>query len=322
MIEQLVVSVNGSADGSGERIASLKSGDRVELLERSGEAVHVRLPDGTRRLAARHLSSPAMQPMRTAPAAKRSGGHAAERAEAEPPRGAAGRAPRSLNATALPAAAAADSAADECHGRARRRLFSRPPARQPARAASGRGPCGWALARRCWLRIRARLAHARSQHPQQVRRPYRSTERGGARDGESTARQHCQSAPRPDHMAAPGRQKCAPRRGCAADELPRLPASHRSDLTGRARALRRPSYIPEMTSTRRSDFDVTNTVQVSSPQAVLGRGRGAVPPHLAGAVAGAAASAPSSTSSGCSPARSPATTASTPSITTASTRST
>ena len=46
VVEQVVVSLNGSADGSGERVASLKSGDRVELLERVGEAVHVRLPDG------------------------------------------------------------------------------------------------------------------------------------------------------------------------------------------------------------------------------------------------------------------------------------
>ena len=29
-----------------ERVATLKSGDRVELIERAGEAVHVRLPDG------------------------------------------------------------------------------------------------------------------------------------------------------------------------------------------------------------------------------------------------------------------------------------
>jgi hypothetical protein len=46
VVEQVVVSVNSSADGSGERVASLKSGDRVELIERAGEAVHVRLADG------------------------------------------------------------------------------------------------------------------------------------------------------------------------------------------------------------------------------------------------------------------------------------
>jgi hypothetical protein len=46
VVEQVVVSLNSAADGNGERVASLKSGDRVELLERQGEAVHVRLPDG------------------------------------------------------------------------------------------------------------------------------------------------------------------------------------------------------------------------------------------------------------------------------------
>ena len=46
VVEQVVVSLNSAADGSGERVASLKSGDRVELIERAGEAVHVRLADG------------------------------------------------------------------------------------------------------------------------------------------------------------------------------------------------------------------------------------------------------------------------------------
>jgi hypothetical protein len=46
VVEQVIVSVNSNADGSGERVASLKSGERVELLERAGESVHVRLADG------------------------------------------------------------------------------------------------------------------------------------------------------------------------------------------------------------------------------------------------------------------------------------
>jgi hypothetical protein len=46
VVEQLVVNVNSAPDASGERIATLKSGDRVEALERSGEQVHVRLPGG------------------------------------------------------------------------------------------------------------------------------------------------------------------------------------------------------------------------------------------------------------------------------------
>jgi hypothetical protein len=46
VIEQLVVNLNSAADASGERVASLKSGDKVELIERAGDAVHVRLPNG------------------------------------------------------------------------------------------------------------------------------------------------------------------------------------------------------------------------------------------------------------------------------------
>jgi hypothetical protein len=46
VIEQLVVSVNSAADGSGTRVGILKSGDKVELLERSGEAAHIRLGSG------------------------------------------------------------------------------------------------------------------------------------------------------------------------------------------------------------------------------------------------------------------------------------
>jgi Bacterial SH3 domain len=46
VVEQLVVSVNSAPDGGGERVASLKSGDRVELIERTGDAVHVRLGNG------------------------------------------------------------------------------------------------------------------------------------------------------------------------------------------------------------------------------------------------------------------------------------
>jgi hypothetical protein len=46
VIEQLVVNLNSAPDGSGERVATLKSGKRVEELERSGDAVHVRLASG------------------------------------------------------------------------------------------------------------------------------------------------------------------------------------------------------------------------------------------------------------------------------------
>jgi SH3-like domain-containing protein len=47
VIEQLVVNVNSAPDASGERIATVKSGDRVEVIERVRDQVHVRLGSGT-----------------------------------------------------------------------------------------------------------------------------------------------------------------------------------------------------------------------------------------------------------------------------------
>lgn len=46
VIEQLVVGVSSAPDASGERVATLKSGERVEVIERSGEQVHVQLAGG------------------------------------------------------------------------------------------------------------------------------------------------------------------------------------------------------------------------------------------------------------------------------------
>ena len=46
VVEQLVVNVNSAPDASGERIATVKSGEGVELLGRQGEQVHVRLAGG------------------------------------------------------------------------------------------------------------------------------------------------------------------------------------------------------------------------------------------------------------------------------------
>ena len=46
VVEQLVVGVSSTPDASGERVATLKSGDRVEVLERSGDEVHVHLANG------------------------------------------------------------------------------------------------------------------------------------------------------------------------------------------------------------------------------------------------------------------------------------
>jgi len=46
VIEQLVVTVTGSQEADAERIGQVKSGDKLELLEREGEEAHVRLPSG------------------------------------------------------------------------------------------------------------------------------------------------------------------------------------------------------------------------------------------------------------------------------------
>jgi hypothetical protein len=46
VIEQLVVAVSSAPDASGEHVATLHSGDRVEVLERAGDHVHVRLANG------------------------------------------------------------------------------------------------------------------------------------------------------------------------------------------------------------------------------------------------------------------------------------
>lgn len=47
VIEQLVVSVTSAPDASGEKVGSLHSGDAVEVLDRQGDQIHVRLGNGT-----------------------------------------------------------------------------------------------------------------------------------------------------------------------------------------------------------------------------------------------------------------------------------
>jgi hypothetical protein len=47
VVEQLVVNVNSAPDATGERIATLKSGDAVEVLDRQGDQIHVHLANGT-----------------------------------------------------------------------------------------------------------------------------------------------------------------------------------------------------------------------------------------------------------------------------------
>lgn len=47
VIDQLIVSVSSTADETGERIATIHSGDRVQVLERRDAYAHVRLSSGT-----------------------------------------------------------------------------------------------------------------------------------------------------------------------------------------------------------------------------------------------------------------------------------
>jgi SH3 domain protein len=47
VVEQLVVNVNSAPDATGERIATIKSGDALEVLDRQGDQIHVHLANGT-----------------------------------------------------------------------------------------------------------------------------------------------------------------------------------------------------------------------------------------------------------------------------------
>jgi len=47
VVETLVVNVNSAPDATGARVASIKSGDSVEVIERQNDQVHVRLANGT-----------------------------------------------------------------------------------------------------------------------------------------------------------------------------------------------------------------------------------------------------------------------------------
>ena len=47
VIEQLVVNVNSAPDSTGQRVATIKSGEAVEVLDKQGDQMHVHLPNGT-----------------------------------------------------------------------------------------------------------------------------------------------------------------------------------------------------------------------------------------------------------------------------------
>ena len=46
VVEQLVVSVNSTPDADGERVGQVKSGDKLEVVEREGDETHVKLANG------------------------------------------------------------------------------------------------------------------------------------------------------------------------------------------------------------------------------------------------------------------------------------
>jgi hypothetical protein len=46
VIEQLVVSVSSTSDAESERVAQVKSGDKLEVIERQGDETHVKLSSG------------------------------------------------------------------------------------------------------------------------------------------------------------------------------------------------------------------------------------------------------------------------------------
>ena len=46
VIEQLVVGITATADAESERVGQVKSGDKLEVIEREGDATHVKLSNG------------------------------------------------------------------------------------------------------------------------------------------------------------------------------------------------------------------------------------------------------------------------------------
>ena len=46
VIEQLVVGITATADAESERVGQVKSGDKLEVIEREGDETHVKLANG------------------------------------------------------------------------------------------------------------------------------------------------------------------------------------------------------------------------------------------------------------------------------------
>lgn len=118
VVEQLVVNVNSAPDASGERIATVKSGERLEVIERVRDEVHVQLAGGKDGwIRASYLS--ADEPLRprlaasTAEIARLKDELGRLQAQLDAARATAGAAPgggAAASAPAAPAASAEDSA--------------------------------------------------------------------------------------------------------------------------------------------------------------------------------------------------------------------
>jgi hypothetical protein len=115
VVEQLVVNVNSAPDASGERIATVKSGEGVEALERVRDQVHVKLAGGKDGwIRASYLS--ADEPLRprlaerTAEVARLREDVSRLQALLDAARSGVGAAPGGGAAASAPAAAAEDSA--------------------------------------------------------------------------------------------------------------------------------------------------------------------------------------------------------------------
>ena len=132
VVEQLVVNVNSAPDASGERIATVKSGEALQVIEKSGEQVHVKLANGKDgwvragylsadeplrpRLAQREAEVAQLKDELTRLQGQLAAAHGARPAAAAPPAAPTGAAEaRAAPAAETPAAAQAlfDSGADE-----------------------------------------------------------------------------------------------------------------------------------------------------------------------------------------------------------------
>jgi hypothetical protein len=114
VIEQVVVNVNSAPDASGERIATVKSGDKLEVIERRGDQVHVRLGgDRDGWIRASYLS--ADEPLRVRLAARDAQlaqlQEELSKLQAQPPAAHAGAPPAAAASEPAPAAAESGSSA-------------------------------------------------------------------------------------------------------------------------------------------------------------------------------------------------------------------